>query len=102
MYQASTASRIESKFGNTQSSWTTLTQSEDDNRGKTEVKMEVYPYQPPKIAGRERVMEGADIRVQILMLAENENIRWHYHSEIADPFICLEGSIVDESRAPRR
>ncbi len=63
--------------------------------------MEVRPYDPAKIAGRETVMEGEDMRATVLTLAETECIPWHYHSEITDSFVCLEGPMVVETRAPR-
>ena len=53
------------------------------------------------IAGRETVMEGADMRAQILTLAAGDNVPWHYHSTITDSFVCLDGPMVVETRAPR-
>jgi len=53
------------------------------------------------IAGRELVAEGADLRVQVLSLATGQCVPWHYHSEISDSFVCLEGPMVVETRAPR-
>ena len=63
--------------------------------------MKTHPYQAAKIAGREAVMEGADMRVTVLTLDKGECIPWHYHSEITDSFVCLEGPMVVETRAPR-
>ena len=54
------------------------------------------------IANRELVAEGADLRVQVLSLAAGQRVPWHYHSEISDSFVCLEGPMVVETRAPRR
>lgn len=54
-----------------------------------------------EIAGRELVAEGADLRVQVLTLAGGQCVPWHYHSEITDSFVCLEGPMVVETRAPR-
>lgn len=54
-----------------------------------------------EIAGVELVAEGADLRVQVLTLAAGQCVPWHYHSEIADSFVCLEGPMVVETRAPR-
>src|SRR5437899_9419362 len=62
---------------------------EDRSRGN-------YP-----LAGREVVAEGADLRVQVLTLAAGQCVPWHYHSEITDSFVCLEGPMVVETRAPR-
>ena len=53
------------------------------------------------IAGCELVAEGADLRVQVLTLAAGQCVPWHYHSEISDSFVCLEGPMVVETRAPR-
>jgi quercetin dioxygenase-like cupin family protein len=53
------------------------------------------------IAGREVVAEGADLRVMIMTLAAGECVPWHYHSEITDEFVCMEGPMVVETRAPR-
>ena len=63
--------------------------------------MDVLPYKLAEIADRELVMEGSDMRVQVLTLAENDSIPWHYHSEVVDAFVCLEGSLVVETRAPK-
>jgi quercetin dioxygenase-like cupin family protein len=53
------------------------------------------------IAGCELVAEGADLRVQVLSLAAGQRVPRHYHSEISDSFVCLEGPMVVETRAPR-
>jgi len=53
------------------------------------------------IAGCELVAEGANLRVQVLSLAAGQCVPWHYHSEISDSFVCLEGPMVVETRAPR-
>lgn len=63
--------------------------------------MEVRPYKPAAISGRETVAEGADLRVLVLTLGKGESIPWHYHSDITDHFVCLEGPMVVETRAPR-
>lgn len=47
------------------------------------------------------VAEGADLRVQVLTLAAGQSVPWHYHTEITDSFVCLEGPMVVETRAPR-
>jgi quercetin dioxygenase-like cupin family protein len=54
-----------------------------------------------EIAGSEVVAEGADLRVSVLTLAAGQCVPWHYHSEISDQFVCLEGPMVVETRAPR-
>ena len=62
--------------------------------------MQVKEYVPATISGRELIMEGTDMRVQILTLDEGESIPWHFHSEISDYFVCLEGTLVIETKAP--
>ena len=62
--------------------------------------MQVKEYVPATISGREVIMEGTDMRVQILTLDEGEPIPWHFHSEISDYFVCLEGTLVVETKAP--
>ena len=47
------------------------------------------------------VAGSADLRVRQFVLAPGEKIPWHYHSEIADRFFCLEGRIGIQTRAPR-
>src|ERR1700752_3451200 len=54
-----------------------------------------------EIAHREIVAEGADLRVQVLTLSGGQSVPWHYHSEITDSFVCLEGPMLVETRAPR-
>ena|SRR5580700_2474740 len=55
-----------------------------------------------QLAGREVIAEGADLLVQVLTLAAGQSIPWHYHSEITDHMVCLEGPMVVETRAPRQ
>jgi mannose-6-phosphate isomerase-like protein (cupin superfamily) len=62
--------------------------------------MEVLSYKRAEIADRELVMEGKDMRVQVLTLGKNDSIPWHYHSEITDSFVCLEGTLVVDTKAP--
>ena len=63
--------------------------------------MQIHNRRDYAIAGRELVAEGADLRVQVLTLAAGQCVPWHYHSEISDSFVCLEGPMVVETRAPR-
>ena len=63
--------------------------------------MKAIPYEATEIRNRETVMEGEDMRVRVLTLDEGQCIPWHYHSEITDSFVCLEGPMVIETRAPR-
>jgi quercetin dioxygenase-like cupin family protein len=54
-----------------------------------------------EIADREMVADGIDVRVQVLTLAAGQRVPWHYHSETTDSFVCLDGPMVVETRAPR-
>lgn len=63
--------------------------------------MEIRSRGHYEIADREVVAEGADVRVQVLTLAAGQCVPWHFHSEVADSFVCLEGPMVVETRAPR-
>jgi len=54
-----------------------------------------------EIAGSEIVAEGSDLRVSVLTLAAGQYVPWHYHSDITDSFVCLEGPVIVETRAPR-
>lgn len=63
--------------------------------------MEVRTSAAYEIENREMVAEGADLRVQVLTLAAGQSVPWHYHTEITDSFVCLEGPMVVETRAPR-
>jgi len=64
-------------------------------------RMEVRPYKAAAIADRETVAEGTDMRVLALTLARGQCIPWHYHNGISDHFVCLEGPMMVETRAPR-
>jgi quercetin dioxygenase-like cupin family protein len=54
-----------------------------------------------EIAGHEVVAEGADMRVSVLTLAAGQEVPWHYHTDISDSFVCLDGPMLVETRAPR-
>ena len=54
---------------------------------------------PPayEVAHREMLAEVPGLRVVVLTLAPGQYVPWHYHSEITDSFICLEGPMVIET-----
>ena len=56
---------------------------------------------PYRIEHREVVAQTPDLRMVVLTLAAGQEIPWHWHSEVADEFICLEGPMEVETRAPR-
>lgn len=49
----------------------------------------------------EMVSETPDLRVVRLTLAPDDKVQWHWHSNIADHFICVRGEIQVETRAPK-
>jgi quercetin dioxygenase-like cupin family protein len=53
------------------------------------------------IIDTEVVEETPDLRVVRLTLAAGECVPWHWHSAITDRFVCLEGGIEIETRAPK-
>ena len=55
-----------------------------------------------EIAGHDVVAEGADLQATVLTLDEGQSVPWHFHTEITDHFVCLEGTVVVETRAPRQ
>jgi mannose-6-phosphate isomerase-like protein (cupin superfamily) len=54
-----------------------------------------------KIKAQETVAEGADLRASILTLDTGECVPWHWHSEVTDDFVCMDGPMIVETRAPR-
>ena len=52
------------------------------------------------LKGRELIAESAGLRMQVLTLDAGQDVPWHWHSEVTDTFICMEGPMVIETRAP--
>jgi quercetin dioxygenase-like cupin family protein len=50
---------------------------------------------------REMVAETPELRMVVLTLAAGQEVPWHWHSNVSDHMICLEGPMVVEMRAPR-
>jgi quercetin dioxygenase-like cupin family protein len=50
------------------------------------------------IDDRQLIAETDDLRVQILTLASNQEVPWHYHTEITDTMICLAGPMVVQTK----
>ncbi len=49
----------------------------------------------------ETALESADLQVRLFTLAAGQVIPWHFHSNVADVFVGLEGVTLVETRAPR-
>jgi len=58
---------------------------------------------PPRYSVEEReiVAATADLRLVVLTLARGQEVPWHWHREVSDHLICLEGPVVVETRGPR-
>ena len=52
-------------------------------------------------ASDEVILETGNVRVRIMILDANEATAWHFHSEVIDRMLCLQGSIVVEYQDPR-
>ena len=50
------------------------------------------------IEDRQLIAETPDLRVQILTLANDQQVPWHYHTEVTDTFACLEGPMVVKTK----
>ena len=40
------------------------------------------------------IIKTKDVRVRIIVLGPHEQGHWHYHSQVADNFVCLKGTIL--------
>ena len=49
----------------------------------------------------EVILETGNVRVRILFLDARESTAWHFHSEVTDRMLCLQGSIAVEYQDPR-
>ena len=50
------------------------------------------------IEDRQLIAETPDLRVQILTLANGQEVPWHYHTAVTDIFTCLEGPMVVKTK----
>ena len=53
------------------------------------------------VQDQEIVAATPDLRMVVLTLARGQEVPWHWHSNVTDNLICLEGPMVVETRAPR-
>ena len=52
------------------------------------------------IKRRETLAEAPGLRVRLLTLLEDQNVPWHYHSQITDTFFCRRGPMHILTRSP--
>ena len=48
----------------------------------------------------EVILETENVRVRILVLEDGQATAWHYHTEVTDKMLCLEGQIAVEYQKP--
>jgi len=49
----------------------------------------------------EVILETGNVRVRIMVLDANDATAWHFHSEVTDRMLCLQGTIAVEYQVPR-
>ncbi len=59
---------------------------------------EAKPAYP--VERREMVAETPQLRMVMLTLAPGQEVPWHWHSNVTDTFLCMEGPMVVETREP--
>ena len=62
--------------------------------------MEDRDIRPYELERREVIARTDTLRVSILTLAAGQEVPWHFHSEVADTFVCLDGALSVETRDP--
>ena len=50
--------------------------------------------------GNSDIIRTADVLIREMELAEEAATEWHFHSEVADYFVCLEGRVQVATRNP--
>lgn len=49
----------------------------------------------------EVILETENVRVRILVLESGQATAWHFHTEVTDRMLCLEGSVAVEFIGPQ-
>jgi quercetin dioxygenase-like cupin family protein len=62
------------------------------------MKSDAHAYE---VENREVIAETPTLRVVVLTLAPGQAVPLHYHSEITDTFLCLEGPMVVATQGGR-
>jgi quercetin dioxygenase-like cupin family protein len=73
--------------------------SRDDSRGFQRPQRRQQP-QPYKVRRIHVVAKGADVLVREYTLDPGEFIPWHHHTDVADYYYGLEGTVRIETRNP--
>ena len=56
---------------------------------------------PYELERREVIARTDTLRVSVLTLAAGQEVPWHFHSEVTDTFLCLDGVLSVETRDPK-
>jgi len=48
----------------------------------------------------EILIETQDVRVRIMTLESGQATAWHYHTQVTDSMVCLDGPVAVEYRNP--
>jgi quercetin dioxygenase-like cupin family protein len=54
-----------------------------------------------EVADYEVVAATPELRMVTITLGQGHEVPWHWHTNIADRFFCMQGPMVIETRAPR-
>lgn len=49
----------------------------------------------------EVILETENVRVRILALEKGQATAWHFHTEVTDQMLCLEGALAVEYQKPQ-
>ena len=49
---------------------------------------------------RETLVENSELKLSVLTLAAGQEVPWHWHTQVSDQILCIEGPMVVETRAP--
>lgn len=52
-------------------------------------------------SGPEVLLDSEHVRVRIMTLNAREATAWHYHTEVTDQMLCLDGRVAVECRSPQ-
>ena len=63
--------------------------------------MKAQPERNYEIADFEILAETPELRMVVLTLSAGQEVPWHWHTNVADRFFCMQGPMVVETRVPR-
>lgn len=68
--------------------------------GLPNIAMSEIHVQPYKVKKVSVIAKGTDVLVREYVLDPGEEVMWHHHTEVADHYYGLEGTVVIETRGP--